>query len=257
MSSCSEYSDRVGGLRHYGWIGHHAARSDLQEGTARRGKAVVRRLFLILWFGLGATAHAESFSAKVTTVTDGDDVTVLTASNDQVRVRLEGIDAPERGQDFSNTSRRYLSSLVHGKTVVVETTGRDRYGRILGKVSLDGQDVNLAMVAAGLAWHYKRYSDDAELAAAEKRARDATLGIWSRPDVIAPWEWRNGQREASIISQPAPPSAPRSSTGFRCGSKRFCREMTSCAEARFYLRACGLTRLDGDGDGIPCESLCP
>lgn len=111
-----------------------------------------------------------------------------------VKVRLEGIDCPESGQDFSSAAKKYTSALVYGKTVEVRQTGTDRYGRVLAVVYADGTDVNLALVRAGMAWHYKKYSSDARLAAAENAARGAEIGLWSLPTPIPPWDWRSGQR---------------------------------------------------------------
>uniref|UniRef100_UPI00138FFCF1 excalibur calcium-binding domain-containing protein n=1 Tax=Teichococcus vastitatis TaxID=2307076 RepID=UPI00138FFCF1 len=96
--------------------------------------------------------------------------------------------------------------------------------------------------------------------AMEDEARQARCGLWSLPEAerVPPWAWRRQER---TTGQPALSSTPRVSaasgaSGFGCGGKRLCREMTSCAEARFHLQQCGLSRLDGDRDGVPCESLC-
>jgi hypothetical protein len=103
-------------------------------------------------------------------------------------------------------------------------------------------DVNLALVREGAAWVYRKYTKDRALLTAEDNARRARRGLWGLDgaEPVPPWEWRHG------------PSGP----AFTCGSKKYCREMTSCREARFYLEKCGLTRLDGDGDGGPCSGLC-
>jgi endonuclease YncB( thermonuclease family) len=90
-------------------------------------------------------------------IADGDTLTVLDENKTQHKIRLSGIDAPERAQPFGQRSKEYLSMLVFGKTIEVETDKQDRYKRTLGKIVLDGRDVNLAMVVAGLAWHYKKY----------------------------------------------------------------------------------------------------
>lgn len=212
------------------------------------------------WVGwlllLAVAACSDSFVGRVVGVTDGDTISVLRGGR-AVKVRLEAIDAPEKGQDFSNVARRYLSSMVFEKDVRVVVSGRDRYGRLLGRVFVDGEDVSLAMVSVGLAWHYKQFSSEEKLAVAEQEARSAMLGLWSQP-ATPPWEWRAGAKIPSLPPRAAsPPLAPTTLLApDTCGEKRFCREMRSCAEAEFYLRQCGLTRLDGDNDGIPCESLC-
>ena len=109
-------------------------------------------------------AQAEVLSGRVAKIADGDTLTVLDKSNRQHKIRLVGIDAPERGQPFGTVSRQNLADLVFGKTVAVEWHKQDRYQRVLGKVLLDGQDVNLKQIKAGLAWHYKQYDKDLRLA---------------------------------------------------------------------------------------------
>ena len=106
-----------------------------------------------------STAFAGTLTGQVVKVADGDTITVL-ENNAQHRVRLQGIDAPEKGQAYGNASRKHLASLVAGKTVTVEWDKRDRYGRILGKVMLGAVDVCLEQVRAGHAWHFKRYQHE-------------------------------------------------------------------------------------------------
>jgi len=136
------------------------------------------------------------FEGKVVGVADGDTITVLDSSNANHRVRLLGIDAPESGQAFATQSKQDLSDVVFGKVVTIEWSKHDRYGRIVGKVLLNGRDVCLAQVVAGMAWHYKYYQDDQtpedrELyAAAEVAARAAKIGLWVDPDSIPPWDFR-------------------------------------------------------------------
>ncbi len=125
----------------------------------------------------------ETFEGKCVGVTDGDTISVMHGGR-AVKVRLEGIDCPESGQDFSNAAKKYTSALVYGKTVEVRQTGTDRYGRVLAVVYADGTNVNLALIQAGLAWHYKKYSSDATLEVAENAARAAEIGLWSLPTPI-------------------------------------------------------------------------
>lgn len=135
-------------------------------------------------------AAAQSIEGRVVGVSDGDSITLLTAGNRQLKVRLDGIDAPEDGQEFSAVSKRTLSSWIAGKTVTLEVSGTDRYQRTLGTIYLEGQNVNLLMVRAGMAWHYKKYSDDQALDAAERAARAEQRGLWSGFRPIAPWDYR-------------------------------------------------------------------
>ena len=142
----------------------------------------------------GQPAGRQTFAGKVVGVADGDTLVVL-AGTAQVRVRLHGIDCPERGQAFGAAAKRLASSLAFGKTVTVKGRGKDRYGRLLAEVVLpDGRVLNRELVAAGMAWHYARYSDDEVLAKAERQARKARLGIWSESDPVAPWSFRAAGR---------------------------------------------------------------
>jgi len=128
-------------------------------------------------------------TGKVVAVADGDTLTVL-VDKVGVKIRLDGIDAPERAQAFGARSREKLSELVFGKTVRVVTKGKDRYGRTIGVVFIDGENVNAKMIESGLAWHYKRYSSDAELDRLEREARRAKRGLWSDPAPVEPWNYR-------------------------------------------------------------------
>lgn len=111
------------------------------------------------------------------------------------------------------------------------------------------------MVQEGFAWVYRQYNKNKSLLQDEQAAREAKRGLWSLPitDQVPPWEWRRGVKtndQAKGEDQAEPPQK------FTCGTKRYCKEMISCEEAEFYLKECGLTSLDGDGDGVPCEVLC-
>jgi endonuclease YncB( thermonuclease family) len=131
---------------------------------------------------------------KVVAVYDGDTVTCLDENNQQQKVRLADIDAPESGQDFGKASREALATMVFGRTVQVVDSGRDRYGRWIGRLSVDGIDVNREMVATGMAWHYAAYSKDTSLAAVQAQAQAQKVGLWSQPNPIPPADYR---RQAS------------------------------------------------------------
>ncbi len=141
-------------------------------------------------------AFANSLTGKVGRVVGGDTLYVLDANHQQHKIRLAGIDAPERKQAYGLASRKHLLSIVAGKQVTVEYQKRDRYGRIVGKVLLDGIDVCLEQVKAGFAWHYKKYQHEQSLedqrlyADAEIRAREERLGLWRENNPIPPWEFR-------------------------------------------------------------------
>lgn len=130
------------------------------------------------------------FEARVVGVSDGDSITVLDGTT-RVKVRLKGIDCPERRQPFGARAKQLTSELAFGKTVTVRPFGKDRYGRVLGEVVLpDGRVLNEELVAAGMAWHYTRYSKDRTLARLERQARRARVGVWSEARPVAPWEFR-------------------------------------------------------------------
>lgn len=134
-------------------------------------------------------------------VTDGDTIVVLDAGKIQHKIRLQGIDAPERGQAYGTKSKEHLSELVAGKTVEVDCSDYDRYQRLLGRVMLGSVDVNLEQVEAGMAWHYKKYqseqssSDRVKYSDAEREAGRLKLGLWRDPNPVPPWDYRKAKRE--------------------------------------------------------------
>jgi endonuclease YncB( thermonuclease family) len=185
-------------------------------------------------------AFAVEITGRVVGITDGDTLTILNEARQQVRVRLAEIDTPEARQPYGNRARQALSNLVFGKTVRVVVQDTDRYGRTVGRIHAGAADVNAEMVRQGAAWVYRQYSRGPSLLRLEAEARAARRGLWALPEAqrAAPWDWRaaerGGQRQAASGS--AAPQATRLSAanGFTCGAKRYCREMTSCAEARFH-----------------------
>ena len=156
----------------------------------------VRVITLFLFAFLSLAASADSLTGKVVKVADGDSITVLDNTNTQHRIRLQGIDAPERKQAFGNASRKHLASLVAGKEVTVKWAKRDRYGRIVGTVIVDGHDMNLAQVKTGMAWFYRYYQKELSAenrklyAQAEDEARANKKGLWQDKNPMPPWEWR-------------------------------------------------------------------
>ena len=134
---------------------------------------------------------ANSHMWRVVGVQDGDTLTCLDENNQQQKVRLAEIDAPELGQDFGKVSREALASMVFGKTVEVVDDGKDRYGRWIGHVLVNGSDVNREMVSTGNAWHYAAYSKDQSLAQLQSQARAQQIGLWAQPEPVAPWQFRS------------------------------------------------------------------
>mgnify|MGYP000383141733 CR=1 FL=1 len=150
----------------------------------------------LLIFSVCTASASKILQGKVVSVADGDTITVLDAEKNQHKIRLQGIDAPEKAQAFGAKSKQALYEMVHGKTVQVSFEKSDKYGRILGKVLLDGQDICHQQIKAGLAWHYKKYQNQQPLAdreaysASETAAKNEKLGLWSDPRPVAPWDFR-------------------------------------------------------------------
>lgn len=130
-----------------------------------------------------------SITGTVVGVHDGDTITVLVAK-DQYKIRLDGIDAPELSQAFGRVAKTFVSDRVFGKKVEVRISNKDRYGRYIGEVFIAGRSVNREIVAAGLAWQYRQYSKDAELARLEAEARAKRIGLWKDAHPIPPWDYR-------------------------------------------------------------------
>ncbi len=139
---------------------------------------------------LASQGLAADFTGRVVGVTDGDTITVLHNGKGE-RIRLHGIGCPEKRQAFGNRAKQFTSTLVFGTTVTVQVVDRDRYGRTVGEVLLpDGRSLNHELVRAGLAWMYRRYTNDQNLSDLEEEARVARRGLWADPHAVPPWEWR-------------------------------------------------------------------
>ena len=157
-------------------------------------------LFFALIVGVSTTTPADTLAGKVVGVADGDTITVLDGQQTQHKIRLMGIDAPEKAQPFGQNSKQSLSDLVFDRSVSVEWKKLDRYQRIVGKVQINGQDANLEQVRRGLAWHYKKYEreqeplDRATYSQAEIEARMGRRGLWSDPGPTPPWDWRKSKK---------------------------------------------------------------
>jgi endonuclease YncB( thermonuclease family) len=156
-------------------------------------------IFLLSFFCVLKVCFAESMTAKVVAVSDGDTIVVLVDSR-QHKVRLLGIDAPEKNQPFGNQSKQSLAEMVFSKTVVIDFNKRDKYQRIVGKILLGSVDVNLQQIKFGYAWHYKQYEkeqdveDRALYANQEYLARKNNIGLWSDSIPTPPWEFRKRRK---------------------------------------------------------------
>ena len=172
---------------------------------------------LIALIGLSFTALA--FEGKVVGVSDGDTITVLDINKAQHKIRLAGIDAPEKGQEFGNSSKEFLSDLVYGKTVNVPDSKLDRYGRTVSRVFIGNTDASIEMIKAGMAWHFKKYELEQKLEdrlsynAAEIKARNARLGLWSQGEAKRPEDFRSESKSVKTANNDA--DCP-------CGANNFC-----------------------------------
>ncbi len=168
----------------------------LLVGIAVRPHALL--LFCQLLAVCGGIASAELLTGTVTSVYDGDTITLLTDAGTK-KIRLAGIDAPEIKQPYGPDSRDALRQDVLKQLVTVDTTKQDKYGRSVGKVLIDGEDINLKQVTRGLAWVYTDYikelsAEDRELyKAAEKTANDDHIGLWLDDQPVAPWKYRRSK----------------------------------------------------------------
>lgn len=159
-----------------------------------------RLLTLFICFFFIASAPVPK-KVKVIAIADGDTFTIL-QDNKPVRIRIDAIDAPEKGMPFAKASKKYLSALCFGKMVTIKTTTIDRYGRTVARASLpNGKDISTEMIRAGYAWHYKKYSKDVLLTNLEIQARKNKLGLWKDKDPVAPWEIRKMHRKGISTKQ--------------------------------------------------------
>ena len=160
-------------------------------------KKVISHLLVLSVLAFAHISHADVLHGLVVAVSDGDTITVLDESKQQHKIRLMGIDAPEKKQAYGQRSKESLSELVYMKDVDVTWTKRDRYGRTVGQVSVDGTDMCLEQIKRGMAWHYKQYqreqaeSDRLIYADAEEQARIAKLGLWIDLKPIEPSNFRH------------------------------------------------------------------
>lgn len=145
-------------------------------------------------------AYADTLTGRVVGITDGDTLTLLDTTNTQHKIRLAGIDAPEKGQPFGQVCKQSLSDLAYNHTAQIDWNKLDRYGRVIGKVLVNAQDMNLEQIRRGCAWHYKKYQNEQSLddrlsyGRAEEAARAGKVGLWVETGAVAPWEWRRAAK---------------------------------------------------------------
>jgi len=142
-----------------------------------------------------AATTAKNLTLKVVSVHDGDTLTGINDANEQVKVRLDAVDAPELSQPYGQASKKALADLVFGKVITVTTKKHDRYGRTIGHVIVNKRDVNIKLLEDGAVWHYEEYDHNKRLREAEQSARAAQKGLWRDPSPMPPWDWRKNERE--------------------------------------------------------------
>lgn len=161
----------------------------------------MRGIFFLTLALLAPALQAAEISGRVVRVADGDTITILDVDNAQHKIRLAGIDAPEKSQAYAQRSRESLDELVAGRTVIVETNKKDRYGRLVGKVLVNGRDINIEQIRRGLAWFYRHYkkelpeSDQQSYDRAEAEAKDYRRGLWADRNPTPPWDFRANGRQ--------------------------------------------------------------
>ena len=156
----------------------------------------MKKLILIFILFLSNFVHAKTIDGLVVGVSDGDTITVLDQQKNTFKIRLQGIDAPEKKQAFGEKSKQSLHDLVHSKQVRIEYDKEDKYGRIVGKVTVDDVDICLQQLVLGMAWHYKKYqneqsvSDRALYSETELKSKSLKIGLWTDDTPMPPWEFR-------------------------------------------------------------------
>ncbi|MBN1253946.1 MAG: thermonuclease family protein [Deltaproteobacteria bacterium] len=172
----------------------------------------MKKWVLTLWLViiLIVPGVVSAWSGKCVGVSDGDTISVMHGGKAE-KIRLNGIDCPESGQAFGKKAKQFTSDMVFGKTVEVFPYEKDRYGRTVADIFICGKILSIELVRAGLAWHYKQYSDDEILAVLELDARNRKVGLWADSNPIPPWDWRHGAKDATATEE-QPSSSPPSET---------------------------------------------
>ncbi|GFN46783.1 thermonuclease family protein [Candidatus Regiella insecticola] len=191
----------------------------------------------IISFFIAALLFSSSVLADifehVVNIADDDTLNLLTEKKKIIKIRLAGIDTPEKGQPFWKKSKNFLSSLVLEKDIIVKDSTKDHYGRTgtVANVYVSDNWINAELVKTETAWMYRKYTKNKILLQIEKESQE-----------------KKSSKKTEISTKKI--------NNFDCKSKKYCKEMSSCEEARFYLNQCGMSRLDRYKDGIPCENLC-
>lgn len=156
----------------------------------------MKKILLIFLVTIPLCLSAQVFHGKAVKISDGDTFTLLVNGREQVRIRIDGIDAPEKGQAYGTRAKEFLSSMIWGESITVRVLKTDRYGRSIGKVSTPTiEDVGYEMIKAGYAWQYRDYNNDKSYTVAENYARKNTKGLWQDRNPIRPQDYRKMKRK--------------------------------------------------------------
>lgn len=152
---------------------------------------------ILISLALAATVNAKTnqneatWQGKVISIADGDTVTVLTNANEQVKIRIYGIDCPEKKQAFGAKAKQFLSSLIFGQVVMIQPLGKDLYGRTIARITCEGRDIGLTMIQYGYAWWYQQYAKkEIDYKKAQSKAKEQQLGLWADANPVEPWKFR-------------------------------------------------------------------
>jgi micrococcal nuclease len=165
-------------------------------------KLIIRKIFIIFFVFYSCTDSSDkrpnskgirTLSGTCIGISDGDTFTLLSKNKNQFKIRLAHVDCPEKNQPFGSNAKKFTSDFCFGKTLKVMHSGKkDRNGRVIGEVYNEaGLHLNLSLVQAGLAWHFKRYSDNTLFSDEETKAKSNKKGLWVDLNPLPPWEWRN------------------------------------------------------------------
>ena len=168
-----------------------------RNNSKNYGAFILASGVILISLALAATVNAKTnqseatWQGKVVGITDGDTVTVLTSTNEQVKIRIYGIDCPEKKQAFGTKARAFLASLIFGQTVIIQPSGKDLYGRTIAKISYEDRDIGLTMIQYGYAWWYQAYAKkEIDYKKAQVKAKDQQLGLWQDANPVEPWKFR-------------------------------------------------------------------
>lgn len=229
---------------------------------------MTNRRIWIGWALASALALAQAAPAKRLTVVEGMVAKVIdgdslvfepAAKGPALEVRLEGIDAPEGCQPWGPQARQALSEFVLGKAITLQLKGKDNYGRTLAIARVDQLNVNERMVAEGHAWSARFRFDKGPFVEKERVAKALRRGLHATAGALMPKDFRRAHGRCGGVPASAPVAATPAAgvavtrAAWRCDGRQYCAQMSSCAEATYFLQNCPDVKMDGNRDGVPCE----